>query len=472
MSQLMFPDIVGQYRQGVQYGQQQAANKLAGQVYGADPTQRQPLLSQLAALNPQMAVGLGSTLASQDAAQAKQTQMTQADHAAKLNKAANFMLQQVQTGDPARIQGAYQAVRPYLAELSGQQPPDQFDQSMIPHLYQILGQTGGMPDPKTFNVSPGGKVVDISGRVIADNPTQPHDSGEVATIKALQSDPTLLATYRQMHPRAVSVSGGMGRAPMGYRWNKDGSALEPIPGGPADSSGTGQGLTSDAIQNAAWSYIGTGKLPPIGRGKEGVAQRTAIMNETAKIAKDAGISPAELQTVPGRNRALQSSLTAVQKRADAMNAAEEGFLNNTKTALDISEGLDRFNSPVINRWYLGGKDAMGDPQVHALDAAIRAMATDYARIMSGATGAGGTPISTTEDAIKLIRKDLSDKSLRAVVDVLNQDIEGQRKAVHDTRGNILGAMQQLHDASAPGMMPNQAAAQPASPAGWSIEVVQ
>jgi hypothetical protein len=443
----MFPNIVGQYQQGFDRGRQQLATRLAGQAFTAQPDQQQVALGQLAGVDPSAAMQMQDRFTQQAKAQ-------QVDHNAKLNGAARFMLDAVNSKDPARIQGAWSAVSPYLSQLTGKQAPPQWDDSMLPAVYQTIANTGGMPEQKPIQLSSGAQLVDPTGKVLADNPTEQHDTGELATLRAMQADPSLLDTYRKAHPAS---GGGMARAPVGYRFTQDGS-LEAIPGGPADSSGTGQGLTDDAIDNAAWQYIGTGRLPTIGRGKEGVAQRTAIMNRTAKIAKDAGISPAELQTVPGRNRALQSSLTNLQKTSDVMEKSEQAFINNTNTALNISSKVDRTGSPVINKWLLGGRDALGDPDVRALDAAITTMSVDYARIMSGATGAGGTPISTAEEAKQLIKKELSDKSLRAVVDVLNQDIQGQQAAVHAQRGKILSAMQQMHDASAPPL-----AQPPASP---------
>lgn len=164
------------------------------------------------------------------------------------------------------------------------------------------------------------------------------------------------------------------------------------------------------------------------------------MNRAASIAEAAGVSPAELQTVPGRNRALQSSLTNLQKISDVMEKSETAFQNNTKVAMDLSSKLSRSGSPALNKWILGAKGQMGDPDVQALDAAITTMSVDYARIMSGATGAGGTPISTAEEAKALIRKELSHKSLQAVVDVLDRDIKGQQAAVHDQRGKIINGM--------------------------------
>ena len=453
MADLQQYNIVGQFQQGYDRGRGQQASRLAGLAYSSQGADRQEALGKLAGIDPRAAMGLTNAFQQQDAQQAQAQQAQEIDHAKKINGAANFMLQAVKTGDPARIQGAYQTVRPYLAELGaseGKVPPEQFDPSMLPHIYAIAGQTGGLPENKPVILSNGAQLVDPStGQVVANNALEQKDPEAIATLKALQSDPALMHTYQQMHPRPASVGGGRPKPRFGWQYAADGS-LEPVKGGPYDQSSEAQGLSPEAVDNAAWSYIGTGKLPPIGRGKEGVAQRTAIMNEAAKIAKQAGISPAELQTVPGRNRALQSSLTNLQKTSDVMEKSEQAFLNNTNTALDISSRVDRTGSPVINKWLLGGKDAMGDPDVRALDAAITTMAVDYARIMSGATGAGGTPISTADEARSLIKKELSDKSLRAVVQVLEQDIKGQQQAVHDQRGKILGAMQALHDSAAPG----------------------
>ncbi len=126
-----------------------------------------------------------------------------------------------------------------------------------------------------------------------------------------------------------------------------------------------------------------------------------------------------------------------------MQKSEKGFQNNMDQALALSAKLDRTGSPVLNKWLLGGQAALGDPDVAALDAAITTASTDYARIMSGQTGAGGTPISTAEEAKKLLRKELSDKSLNAVADVLHVDIEGQQKAVDSQKKIIMDGMQQF-----------------------------
>lgn len=355
--------------------------------------------------------------------------------------------------DPESAKQYYATHIGQVQQATGMNLGPQLDPAMLPHIKQIADTIAPQDKKNLIDAAPGHTYVDPSTMkpvytAPAADPKIPQAAQEAQWFRQHPED---LPVYQKLHPRpSGGGGGGLGRAPSGYRYKSDGS-LEAIPGGPADASGSGQGLSGNAIDNAAWSYIATGKLPAVGRGKEGVAQRTAVMNRSAAIAKDAGIDPSELQTVPGRNKALQASLTNLQKLSDVMEKSEAGFQNNTKVAMNLSDKVDRTGSPVVNKWLLGGRKAMGDPDVEALDAAITTMAVDYARIMSGATGAGGTPISTAEEAKSLIKKELSHKSFKAVIDVLNKDIAGQQQAVHAQRGKILRGMQQIHDDAAPSM---------------------
>lgn len=189
MAELQLPNILGQYNQGYGNGQSMLANKLAGQAFNAPADQRQSLLGQLAGVNPQAAMGMQSRFQQQDQAQ----QAKQVDHAKKINGAANYVLQAVQSKDPARIQGAYQAVRPYLAELTGKEPPPQWDDSMLPGLYQTISATGGTPQQKGTVVAPGGALVDsATGQQMFSNPAAPANGqlvdipdGQGGTVKML-----------------------------------------------------------------------------------------------------------------------------------------------------------------------------------------------------------------------------------------------------------------------------------------------
>lgn len=217
-----------------------------------------------------------------------------------------------------------------------------------------------------------------------------------------------------------------------------GATGEQLQGMVLGASGMNNAQSSDlnpgALENASWNYLLTGQLPPVGRGGQGQAQRTAVMNHAADIAAASGVTGAELSSRQGQQKALQGSLNAYQKRADAMAGQENSFLNNLTYAQQVSDSIDRTGSPAINRWLLTGEEQAGDTEVPKLKAALIPVASDYAKIMSGATGAGGTPVSTMQEAMDMIRTDLSKGQFNAVADVLRNDVHNQR----------LGALQQLH----------------------------
>ena len=135
MPNLLLPDILGSVNQGYDRGQSQQFNRLAGQAI-ADPDNASSSLGLAAAIDPTKALQVQTNL-----------QSTQDAHQKKLAGAANYVLNAYQTGNPKQVEGAYQAVRPYLNELGkklgqGEASPN-FTEDMLPHLYQIVGQAGG-----------------------------------------------------------------------------------------------------------------------------------------------------------------------------------------------------------------------------------------------------------------------------------------------------------------------------------------
>ena len=156
---------------------QNALAKLAGQAYSAPVAQQNALVSQMVGIDPQSGMEMGSALAGRAQAQ-------EVDHAKRVGGAARYMAQALQSKNPAQIEGAYQAVRPYLAELGaqlGKVPPDHWDPSMEAGVQQIIAQTGGMPEMKGVVLSAGGQLrnpqtgesIEISARrVLTFRPSQ------------------------------------------------------------------------------------------------------------------------------------------------------------------------------------------------------------------------------------------------------------------------------------------------------------
>lgn len=176
-------DVANYVQQQGQLGRQQGTaqrfNRLAGQAYTAPAgAPRNALLGQAVTTDPSAGIALGNQLAARDSAQQAAQQTAEVDHMKKLGGAARYMAQALKSNNPAQVEGAWQAVRPYLAQLTGKEPPQQWDPAMEPALFQAIAATGGTPDQKGVVLSAGGRLVNpTTGELLANNPQslQYHD---------------------------------------------------------------------------------------------------------------------------------------------------------------------------------------------------------------------------------------------------------------------------------------------------------
>lgn len=160
---------------------------------------------------------------------------------ARLGKQARMVTAAAQSGDMDMAQSLYTQMVPEAQQTLGKPVPPQLSPDFIPHLQAIADAYDPQAKADFIKGQPGDVFLDPrTGKPAFSIPAAaPKDSSEIATLKALQADPGLMATYQKIHPRpAASVTGGFGRAPSGYRFTPNGD-LEAIAGGPADSSGSG-----------------------------------------------------------------------------------------------------------------------------------------------------------------------------------------------------------------------------------------
>ena len=446
MAELQFPNIVGQFQQGQQYGQAQRANKLAGLAYGAQGADRQAALSQLASVDPRMALGMGSALQQQDAAQAQYQQAQEVNHAQKINGAARFMVQALETKDPARIQGAYQTVKPYLAELGaaqGKVPPDQFDPSMVPMVYQLAGASGGLPDPKTYNLSPGGKVVDATGQVIANNPTDPHDTGDLATLRAIQQDPSLAGVYRQLHPNA----GGGGdsafekRLALAQRMGATPEQLKQMVLGPSSTNGAPDVPGNPSATGDA--YLGTLDKQTAAQVKALAEGRMAFPTGTAlKSPYWQGMLGAVSQYDPNFDAVNYNARSNTRKGFTSGKEAQTVNALNTVaehlgTLSDYADQLNNTSIPFYNRLKNFAAQETGDPRISRFNTAKKAAADEVAKVWRST---GGSEADIQEN-LKNLDGAQSPEQLHAAIGTLVQLIGGKLSALQDQYVQGMGTAQ-------------------------------
>lgn len=473
MPQLLMPNMVDAYNKGQATGRESRLAQLAGQAYNANPQQQGQLVGQMVGLDPRQGLAIGGALDQRNAAQ-------QSVQNKKLNAAASYLLNAVRTNDPQKIDHAYQATRPVVESVTGQQLPPQFDPNMIPHITQLALGSGGVPQaPKPISVAPGSTLL---------NPDTMHPEYTAPQKQQLtyQHVPDGKGGYTleafDQNGRPVSTLGhqphmaGPNKPPAGYKWNADGT-LSPIKGGPADIAASGFDFSPAAITNMAWDYIEHGHtaLSGLGRGKTALPIRKRVYNEVANIAKQAGISPSDLATQQGRVKAMQASMQNLQKQSDMIERNSETFRKNLDLMISIAKRINMQGAPAWNQFVLHVKNKYtADPDVAAYISAQKTAAQEYAKIASGAIGSSGSTVQAMEHAYNTLDSSYSLPQLLAIQQTLEQDVANQKQASEERLLNVAGRMQDLgihHQYPGHSYEP-QPQGQPQSNSGWSIQEVQ
>jgi hypothetical protein len=208
-------------------------------------------------------------------------------------------------------------------------------------------------------------------------------------------------------------------------------------GGGAGGSG---GLTSDALRYAAADYRQTGKLPALGGGNAGKAVRTAIINEAARQSQG-GAEHDDPATFRANFKANASGLTKLSNVSSLILASEKLANNNADLVLQtMGKGGGPSGSPVLNRWIQAGrKEVQGDPDVSRFNTSVKTFATEYARVMSGASG--GTLTNQMQNhAMDMINTNMGVPALRATISQMKREMENRRTSFSQQAAELRSSM--------------------------------
>ena len=384
-------------------------NALAGQAM-ASPDQSQQLLGQAAQINPMGAAQIQNVMDRRQAVQDQAQQATQAEHDKRLNRAAQYMLTAIRKGDPAAINNAYQATRPIVESLTGNQMPAQFDPSMTPHIERIALQTGGISQPDPLKVGPGTTLL---------NPE---------TMKPEYSAPEQTRiTYQH-------VPDGKG----GYvlqSFDQNGKPVSTLGHMPASTGpeGVDQSLLSDDGRTLVATAIAHGvklPIPSLGRGRQGGAMRAVIINRLAEQAKNSGMNPDQYVANIASGSGSQKALSDTQKTAAKIGAWEHSASRQADIALGLSQQVSRSGSPILNDWILSGRQATGDPTVAAFNNSVDTLAEEYARVMGG--GNSSATDSSRALAHKMLNSAMSQQQFQRVVTLMKQEMSTRAQALQES----------------------------------------
>ena len=135
-------------------------------------------------------------------------------------------------------------------------------------------------------------------------------------------------------------------------------------------------LSQNAIDDQANRFIIDGTLPALGMGKDAVANRNAIINRASELARAGGMSNDRITQM--QNKANSAALSQLTKQETMVGAFEKNFVKNADLVLKFSSKVDRAGAPLLDKWIQSGKRAAtGDPELKALDVAIKAVSNAF-----------------------------------------------------------------------------------------------
>lgn len=199
-------------------------------------------------------------------------------------------------------------------------------------------------------------------------------------------------------------------------------------------------LSTDAKTLAAEQYLDTGQLPAMYRDSKG---RAEIINLAAQIQKEKG---GDLGDVPGQRASFKADAASLAQRQKFVDAGNQFVANMSKQADLVDKYMEKGAAggvPVFNKWIQAGRKSVeGDPDVTQLDTAIRGLAREHQRIVTGVTSNAQLHASAQETADQLLNIAQTPAQMRAAIKVMREEaknaIDSGKKEVADIKSRMKG----------------------------------
>jgi len=195
-------------------------------------------------------------------------------------------------------------------------------------------------------------------------------------------------------------------------------------------------LTPEAIGMAADQFNLNGTLPPaISRSPVAVAK---ILDEAAK--KNEGKTGVDVAVNRDANKADAKSLANITKQTDMIQSFENTALKNLDMLVDQSKKVKRSDFPLINRAIITGKLGTGDPEAAKFLAIVKPFVDEYAKILSGQTGAAGASDTARREASEIISPYFSPDQISQLKPFITQELNNRTGSLHSQIQEIQNRM--------------------------------
>lgn len=218
-------------------------------------------------------------------------------------------------------------------------------------------------------------------------------------------------------------------------------AMEDVAGRRVDATLANQAPTpgqdsEDALNYAAQVYREKGTLPTLGMGKAGAQFRMKVIQRAAEQAKAEGGGAAQDIGTQSAIKGDTSSLTNISRIADSAEAYENTALQNMKIVREKMPAGAVSIGPWLGKWVQSGRVGVGGADVPPYAAALTTVANEYAKVMSGSTGAQGSTVDSRKEAAEMLNSAQTPEQVNAVLDVMSRDMANKKESYKGQRDEI------------------------------------
>ena len=195
----------------------------------------------------------------------------------------------------------------------------------------------------------------------------------------------------------------------------------------------------------AWDFILSGKFDVRGLGKEATTGAEAIKSRAQEIMKKLGLTEGDVMALRTEYKGESGAFARVAAY-DAMIGSFEGTLQrNAIIAQKLSEEFKRGDPQLYNRVIAAWKTKIaGDPEANDLAGQLHGLAGEWAKVVSGSTGARGAGEQDIKAAEARLYEALSSRQLDSFIqNVIVPDAKNRSDANRYTKQQLLSKIRGL-----------------------------
>jgi hypothetical protein len=199
-----------------------------------------------------------------------------------------------------------------------------------------------------------------------------------------------------------------------------------------------QGQNSDSLVDWMADYVRTnGSLP------QGAAARNPdLVRRVYERVAQSGAGAGEVGAASLNFSADRQGLGRLRTTRTMSGAAERSALSTLQLAQQLSRQVPRTDYPAINRMVMTGRTQTGDTPTAQYVNALIAARTEYAKVLSGSTGAQGITDAARREANEMFSQYASPEQLDGLVQTASQEMHLRMQGFDAQEQELLSRVQQ------------------------------